>query len=94
MRSYGRAWRCSNSSRDDDVENPPVIPEDTCAYIDMVIEITAKMAACDDAAWRRNQQELARALLEHVRDSNLKLRQLGIYWYERHKRQRRIKKGS
>lgn len=64
----------------------PVIPEDTCPYIDMVIEVIDKMAAQSDDSWRYKQADLAKALLEHVRDSNHALRTASKHWHDRAKR--------
>ena len=65
------------------VKNKPVVPEDTCPYIDMVQEIIDKIAEQDNATWRNEQATLAKALLEYVRESNQKLRLSGKFWYER-----------
>ena len=65
-----------------------VIPEDTCPYIDMTIELLDKIANQDDPQWRVNQAALAKALLEHVRDSNQALRTASKHWHDRAKRAR------
>ena len=62
---------------------PPVIPEDTCPYIDMVLDIVSKMSEQDDIAWRREQYTLVSSLMEHIRVSNSQLRQSGKYWYNK-----------
>jgi hypothetical protein len=62
---------------------PPVIPEDTCPYIDMVLDIVSKMSEQDDLAWRREQFALVDRLMEHIRSSNSQLRQSGKYWYNK-----------
>ena len=67
-------------------ERKPVIPEDTCPYIDMTITLLDKIANQDDLQWRVNQAALAKALLEHVRDSNHALRTASKHWHERAKR--------
>jgi hypothetical protein len=64
----------------------PVIPEDTCPYIDTVQELLDKMIDQDDKEWRREQAVLAKALLEYIRASNLGLRQASKYWHGRAKR--------
>ena len=63
---------------------PPIIPEDTCPYIDMVQDLIGKIAAQDYYAWRQEQAELAEKLLEYIRASNQKLREGGKYWYTKH----------
>jgi len=68
------------------VKNKPLVPENTCPYIDMVIEIIDKMEDQDNAEWRGEQATLAKSLLEYVRASNDKLRASGKFWYERSKR--------
>ena len=61
----------------------PVVPEDTCPYIDMVMDITDKMSDEEDLEWRNQQMKLVEALLEHIRASNIKLRASGKYWYSK-----------
>lgn len=70
----------SMQSRD---STKPVIPEDTCPYIDMSKELVERMAEQPDLAWRQQQAELVVALLEHVRESNHALRTASKYWYDR-----------
>jgi hypothetical protein len=65
---------------------PPVIPEDTCPYIDMVLSLIDNITEQDDISWRRHQKNLAYELLEHIRMSNQKLRDGGRYWYTRGKK--------
>ena len=62
---------------------PPIVPEDTCPYIDMVMEITDSMSDQDDLEWRNQQRKLVEALLEHIRACNIKLRASGKYWYSK-----------
>jgi len=64
----------------------PVIPADTCPYIDMVIDLTEKMASENDYSWRCEQETLARALLEYVRESNFKLRTASKFWYDQYQK--------
>ena len=64
----------------------PVIPSDTCPYIDMVIDLTEKMASEPNYDWRNEQQILAKALLEYVRESNQKLRKSSKFWYEQYQK--------
>ena len=59
---------------------PPVIPEETCPYIDMVISMIGDITEQNDISWRRHQKNLACELLEHIRMSNIKLREGGKYW--------------
>lgn len=68
------------------VAKKPIVPEDTCPYIDMVQELIDSISEQDDAAWRRDQATLAKALLEYIRESNMKLRESGRYWYTRSSR--------
>jgi hypothetical protein len=68
--------------------NKPLIPEDTCPYIDMVQELLDKIADQADSAWRHSQAELAKALLEHIRESNQKLRTASKHWHDRAARTR------
>jgi hypothetical protein len=65
--------------------NKPIVPEETCTYIDMVKDIIDRMALQDDAEWRKHQAELANALLEYIRESNNKLRISGKFWYGKYK---------
>jgi hypothetical protein len=64
----------------------PAVPEDTCPYIDMVLEAVDRIADCKDDSWRRQQVELAGQLLEHIRAANLQLRTSSKYWHDRAKR--------
>ena len=70
-------------------ERKLVIPEDTCPYIDMTITLLDKIANQDDLQWRVNQAALAKALLEHVRDSNQALRTASKHWHDRAKKVKR-----
>lgn len=63
----------------------PVVPDDTCPYIDMVQDLLDKITDEDDASWRRDQAVLAKALLEHIRESNLRLRHSSKYWYGKYR---------
>lgn len=67
-------------------ENRPVVPEDTCPYIDMVQNIVDKMSSQNDESFRRDQAVLANALLEYIRESNLRLRMSSKHWYDRRRR--------
>jgi hypothetical protein len=69
-----------------EVKNKPLVPEITCPYIDMVIQIIDQMEEQDNAEWRGEQAALAKSLPEYVRSSNDKLRASGKFWYERCKR--------
>jgi len=60
----------------------PVIPEDTCPYIDLIQEMLDNIVKQEDKDWRGEQAELAKTLLEHVRASNSKLRSASKYWYD------------
>jgi formaldehyde-activating enzyme involved in methanogenesis len=64
----------------------PTIPENTCPFIDMTQELIENMATQDDSVFRAAQAELAKALLEHVRTSNIMLRDSSHYWYTRSKK--------
>jgi len=64
----------------------PVIPEDTCPYIDMAQSLLDKMATEPDANWRSEQETLARALLEYVRESNFKLRTASKFWHDQYQK--------
>jgi hypothetical protein len=70
-------------------ELKPLIPENTCPYIDMIIEIMDHMVDQDNGAHRLSQATAAKALLEHVRESNDKLRVASKHWYERAKKVKR-----
>jgi hypothetical protein len=63
----------------------PVVPEDTCPYIDMLQDLIDKMTESEDAEHRNDQAVLARALLEYIRESNTRLRASSKYWYGRYK---------
>jgi hypothetical protein len=67
-------------------KNKPVVPEDTCPYIDTVQELIDKIANQTDEDWRKEQAILAKALLEYIRESNQRLRNSSKYWYDRRKR--------
>ena len=60
----------------------PVIPEDTCPYIDLVQDILDKMVKQENKEWRGEQAEIAKSLLEHIRASNTKLRSASKYWHD------------
>lgn len=64
----------------------PIVPENTCPYIDMVQELVGRMSVESDIDWRKKQADLAESLLEYIRASNLELREGGKYWYNRAKR--------
>jgi hypothetical protein len=64
----------------------PTIPENTCPFIDMTQELIENMATQDDSVFRAAQAELAKALLEHIRTSNIMLRDSSHYWYTRSKK--------
>lgn len=66
----------------------PIVPEDTCPYIDVIQSIIDSMVEQDSPEWRENQAVLAKALLEHVRESNYKLRAAGKHWHAKAKKQR------
>ena len=67
------------------VVKKPVVPDDTCPYIDMVQDLLDKITDEEDVGWRRDQATLAKALLEHIRESNLRLRHSSIFWYGKYK---------
>lgn len=74
-----------NPNRVNTDRNRPVVPEDTCTYIDSVQDLLDKLVEQDDREWRREQSVLAKALLEYIRASNLALRQSSKYWHGRTK---------
>jgi hypothetical protein len=51
----------------------------------MVQSLVEQIADGDDAGWRRDQATLAKALLEHIRESNLRLRNSSKYWYGKYR---------
>jgi hypothetical protein len=63
----------------------PVVPDDTCPYIDMVQDLLDKITDEEDVSWRRDQATLAKALLEHIRESNLRLRNSSKFWYGKYR---------
>jgi hypothetical protein len=63
----------------------PVVPDDTCPYIDMVQDLLDKITDEEDVSWRRDQATLAKALLEHIRESNLRLRHSSKFWYGKYR---------
>jgi hypothetical protein len=67
------------------VVKKPVVPDDTCPYIDMVQDLLDKITDQEDVSWRRDQAVLAKALLEHIRESNLRLRNSSKYWYGKYR---------
>ena len=67
------------------VVKKPVVPEDTCTYINMVQDLMDKMATGDDANWRSDQATLAKALLEYIRESNLRLRTSSKFWHDKYR---------
>ena len=67
------------------VVKKPVVPDDTCPYIDMVQDLLDKITDEEDASWRRDQAVLAKALLEHIRESNLRLRHSSKFWYGKYR---------
>ena len=64
----------------------PAIPEDTCPYIDMVLETVERISDCRDDHWRARQVELVEHLMEHIRAANLQLRNSSKYWHDKAKR--------
>lgn len=67
------------------VMKKPTVPDDTCPYIDMTQDLIDKIVDSEDITWRRDQAILAKALLEHIRESNLRLRQSGKFWYGKYR---------
>jgi len=65
---------------------PPIIPDNTCPYIDMAQDLISQMSVQEDTDWRKKQADLAESLLEYVRAANSELREGGKYWYARAKR--------
>ena len=63
----------------------PVVPDDTCPYIDMAIDLIDKISETEDATWRRDQAVLTKALLEYVRESNTRLRESSKFWYGKYR---------
>ena len=63
----------------------PVVPDDTCPYIDMAQELIEKISETEDVSWRRDQATLAKALLEYVRESNTRLRDSSKFWYGKYR---------
>ena len=63
----------------------PTIPDDTCPYIDMTQDLIDKIVDSEDQSWRRDQAILAKALLEHIRESNLRLRNSSKFWYAKYR---------
>ena len=63
----------------------PTVPDDTCPYIDMAQDLIDKIVDSEDVSWRRDQAVLAKALLEHIRESNLRLRNSGKFWYAKYR---------
>ena len=54
----------------------------------MIVEIMDHMVDQDNGAHRLSQATAAKALLEHVRESNDKLRAASKHWHDRAKRAR------
>jgi hypothetical protein len=67
------------------VVKKPVVPEDTCPYIDMAQDLLDKIADGEDPGWRRDQATLATALLEYIRESNLRLRTSSKFWHDKYR---------
>jgi hypothetical protein len=67
------------------IKDKPVVPDDTCPYIDMAQELIDKICETEDVTWRRDQATLAKALLEHVRESNVRLRHSSKFWYGKYR---------
>jgi hypothetical protein len=67
------------------VVKKPVVPEDTCPYIDMAQDLLDKIAAGDNADLRSDQATLATALLEYIRESNLRLRNSSKFWHDKYR---------
>jgi hypothetical protein len=67
------------------VVKKPVVPEDTCPYIDMVQDLMDNIASSEDVSWRSDQATLAKALLEYIRESNLRLRTSSKFWHDKYR---------
>jgi hypothetical protein len=52
----------------------------------MAQEVIENMATQEDVRFREAQAELAKALLEYIRESNTMLRESSHYWYTRSKK--------
>ena len=63
----------------------PTVPDDTCPYIDMVQDLINKIVDSEDLSWRRDQAVLAQALMEHIRESNKRLRDSSKFWYGKYR---------
>jgi hypothetical protein len=51
----------------------------------MVQDLLDKITDEEDVSWRRDQATLAKALLEHIRESNLRLRHSSKFWYGKYR---------
>jgi hypothetical protein len=51
----------------------------------MVQDLLDKITDEEDVSWRRDQATLAKALLEHIRESNLRLRNSSKFWYGKYR---------
>lgn len=75
----------------------PVVPYNTCPYIDSVIHIAVELTDIIESQEPENTDmrtyamsllEALKSNIEHVRESNNLLRKSGKYWYEQCKKQK------
>ena len=65
-------------------KSAPNVPCYTCPSIDYVQEFLDQIAKRGDK-WSVRQSELAKDVLEYIRESNDELRSSSKYWYDKYK---------
>ena len=64
--------------------NAPKVPGHTCPSIDYVLELLDQISIRGDD-WAGRQSEVAKDVLEYIRESNDELRSSSKYWYKKYK---------
>ena len=62
----------------------PNVPGYTCPSIDYVQELLEQISDRGDT-WAKTQSNIAKDVLEYIRESNNELRSSSKYWYDKYK---------
>jgi len=65
-------------------KSAPKVPGFTCPSIDYVQELLEQISDRGDT-WAKTQSNIAKDVLEYIRESNNELRSSSKYWYDKYK---------
>ena len=65
-------------------KSAPNVPGYTCPSIDYVQELLEQISDRGDT-WAKTQSNIAKDVLEYIRESNNELRSSSKYWYDKYK---------